>query len=91
MGFVIWKIFDQLNVWLFNVKQGFCLSRKLLLFGVVAIFLTFSSFEDFSVVSIIIQDMVNNNSRHLFTQHCGSVLFQLQKYDDSIHEMRTAL
>lgn len=48
MGFVIWKILDQLNVGLFNVKQGFCLSRKLLLFGVVPIFLTFSKFQDFS-------------------------------------------
>lgn len=36
MGFVIPKILHHLNVvWLFNVKQGFCLSRTLLLFGVV--------------------------------------------------------
>ena len=64
MGFVIPKILDQLNVvWLFNVKQGFCLSKKLLLFGVVPNFCWhFPTSRILVVVSIIIQDMLDNNS-----------------------------
>lgn len=89
-GLWSWKILDQLNVWLFNVKQGFCWSKKLLLFGVVSNCLTFSKFEDFSVFFHYCYKIWSITRDICLHSHVWSVEDSFKKYDDH-HEMRQKL